>query len=222
MKRLKFILPIILCLIVLASTVSYAAPYRTYIYDTTGKARYSPDAYVPELYVDSEYMGLEVDFDGARDMLVGPDNKVYIADTSNNRILVLDEYFKYDFSIESFINNWGVKDSFSAPAGVFVSDTTIYVCDTDNNRIVMFDTEGNFLKIVNEPSSGLFEEGSIYKPIACAVDQFGRIFVISSTTYQGVIVMDDNSEFFGFIGSQTQSTDPLKLFWRRFYSSIFT
>lgn len=78
----------------------------------------------------------------------------------------------------------------------------------------MFDTEGNYVKIVGKPESNLFEEGSIYKPVACAVDDYGRIFVVSSTTYQGIIVLNDDGDFFGFIGAQKVAISALDIIWR--------
>lgn len=216
MKKLKSIFVIGLALLMLLPATVSAAPYKTYTYSPDGEILISPDAYVPDLNVDSDYIGLDVAFDNPKDLFVGPDQKVYIADTANNRILVLTRYYKLDFEIKSFVNDYGVPDTFSSPAGVFVNDEHIYVCDTDNNRIVLFKTNGDFVKIIAEPESSLFEEGSIYKPIACAVDQYGRIFVISSTTYQGVIVINDNSEFFGFIGAQNDTLSAFEKLWRRF------
>lgn len=232
MKKLRNLLLIgFVLLMLLPSTVSAAAPYKTYTYSPDGELLVSPDAYLPEMQnIDYEYIGLDYDsasksaqkpLHGARDIFVGPDEKVYIADTGNNRILVLTKYYKLDYIIETFLNDYGVPDKFSNPAGVFVNEDYIYVCDTDSNRIVMFrtgikDTDESFVKIIEQPESSLFEEGAIYKPIACAVDQYGRIFVISSTTYQGVIVINEDAEFFGFIGAQNDTLSALEILWRRF------
>ena len=193
-----------------------AAPYTTYTYASDGTILTSPDAYVPDRVITSDFIGLEEPFDDPRDIFVGPDEKVYLVDAANARVVVMDRYYKLDFEIKTFVNEYGVPDTFSGPSGVFVNDEHIYVCDTDNNRIVMFDTEGNYIKIIEKPSSTIFEEGSIYKPIAVAVDDFGRLFVISSTTYQGVIVMDENSVFSGFIGAQMDTVNLWQAIMRRF------
>ena len=221
---MKIFTRILLGLIVAATLLPLAAgaaPYTTYTYtkgdDGSGKILTSPDAYVPDRVITSDFIGLgDTPFDDPRDIFVGPDEKVYLVDAANARVIVMDRYYKLDFIISTFNNEYGVPDTFSGPSGVFVNDEHIYVCDTDNNRIVMFDTEGNYIKIIEKPQSTIFEEGSIYKPIAVAVDDFGRLFVISSTTYEGVIVMDENSVFSGFIGAQKDTVNIFEAIMRRF------
>ena len=216
MKRLYKILLIALAvLMILPCAVSAAQPYATYTYSAQGQVLTSPASYVPDTVVDSAYMGLKTPLDDPRDLLVGPDLKVYIVDAANARVIVLDRYFKFLFEITTFVNEHGVPDKFVNPSGVFVDEDNIYVCDTDNNRIVMFDTEGNYIKIIPKPVSNLFEEGSIYKPVACVVDDYGRLFVVSSTTYQGIIVLNTNGDFFGFIGAQKVTISALDIIWRK-------
>ena len=198
----------------LPSIVSAATPYATYTYSAQGQVLTSPAAYVPDIVVDAAYMGLNGTIDDPRDLFVGPDERVYIVDAASASVKVLDRYYKFLFEINSFTNEHGVPDKFLNPSGVFVNEENIYVCDTDNNRIIMFDTEGNYIKIIGKPVSNLFEEGSIYKPVACAVDDYGRIFVVSSTTYQGIIVLNDSGDFFGFIGAQKVAISALEIIWR--------
>lgn len=216
MKKLYSILLIALALVMILPTmISAATPYATYTYSAQGQVLTSPPAYVPDTLVDAAYMGIpDGNFDDPRDMLVGPDGRVYFVLAATNRVIVCDRYCKYLFEISTFTNEHGVPDSFANPSGAFVTDEYIFVCDTDNNRIVMFDTEGNYVKIIPQPRSNLFEEGSIYKPVACAVDKYGRLFVVSSTTYQGIIVLNTDGEFFGFIGAQKVSISALEILWR--------
>lgn len=199
---------------ILPTIVSAGTPYATYTYSAQGQVLTSPAAYVPDTVVDASYMGIAGTIDDPRDLFVGPDEKVYIVDAASASVIVLDRYYKHLFTINAFTNEHGVPDTFLNPSGVFVNEDNIYVCDTDNNRIVMFDTEGNYVKIIGKPESNLFEEGSIYKPVACAVDDYGRIFVVSSTTYQGIIVLNDDGEFFGFIGAQKVAISALEIIWR--------
>lgn len=203
-------------------TASAGSAYQTYVYDVYGKALYSPDAYTAINSVGSDYMGLEVPIENPGDMVTDEAQNVYIADTGNNRIVVLDRYYKVNFTIDEFSNDQGVPDRLTAPQGVFVSEPNekygklIWVCDTGSNRIVVFDEFGNFQRIVEEPESSLFDQDSVYKPVAMAVDAYNRLYVVSSTTYQGIIVMTDEGEFTGFIGAQAVQMSAWEIIWRRF------
>ena len=203
-------------LIVFAIPVSAASAYQTYTYNISGKSIHSPAAYTPVQSVHSNYMGLKTAIDDPRDMVVDKEYNVYIADAKNNRIVCLDRYYKVKFTIETFTNEHGVPDELTAPSGVFVTNDRIFVCDTDANRIVTFDRDGKYISIIPEPESELFEEGSVYKPVAIAVDQYDRLYVVSSTTYQGIIVMTDKGEFTGFIGAQKVTISAWDIIWRRF------
>lgn len=206
-------------LMVLTTAASAAAPYSTYIYSADGFVMESPDAYVPDVVVDSEYIGKDandnyVKISGLKDVAIGTDNKVYLSDGVENKIYVLDSYYKYLFTITDFVNEQGVRDGFKGVSGLFVNDKYIYACDTDNNRIVMFDLKGNFVKTVKQPESALFNTDTIYKPVAVAVDSYGRLFIVSSTTYEGVIVMSDTGSFYGYIGAQKVKLSAWEIFWR--------
>ena len=203
-------------------TANAGSAYQTYVYSVDGKALYSPDAYTAISSIGSDYMGLNVPIENPGDMVTDQAQNVYIADTGNNRIVVLDRYYKVNFTIAEFSNDQGVPDRLTAPQGVFVSEPNekygklIWVCDTGANRIVVFDEFGNFQRIVEEPESTLFEQDSVYKPVAMAVDSYNRLYVVSSTTYQGIIVMTDAGEFTGFIGAQAVSMSMWDIIWRRF------
>ncbi len=207
-----------------AMPVMAAEPYQTYTYSADGFALLSPAAYSPYKQVDSSTMGLteagEYTMDNVKDLFVDSANKVYVVDRpkdyTNGRVVVLDANYNLDFVIDEFVNDQGVQDCFNEAGGVFVNDTYIYVCDTKNERIVMFDREGEFVKIIPKPQSALFGENAVYWPKAMAVDQYGRIFVVSDTTGEGIIVMDDNGTFNGFIGAQAVNYDLFSIIWRRF------
>lgn len=217
MKNLTRILLLSLVLIMALTPLAGAIePYTTYTYAKEGTPRQSPTVYSPVTNVDSAYMGLEVALKDPRDICVDNDGNVYIVDMGNNRIVVLDQNYSVKFIISDFINGHGVPDGFSNPQGIFVNDKYIYVCDTDANRLVLFDRDGNFVRILGRPTSALFGESSIYKPVAVAVDQYDRIFVISATNYQGVIVLTSDGQFTGFIGAQAVTYDAWDIIWRAF------
>ncbi len=207
-KKLIRVAVIISCLTVLMSALAFtvsAASYQTFTYNISGSKLVSPDAYTPTMRIDSSYMNLDVALSTPVDLFCGPNGDVYIVDSGNNCVYVLDEYYKYKFTIKSFTNSSGISDILSGPQGGYATDKYIYVCDTDNSRIVLFDLNGQYVKHFEKPSSDIFEEDSLYKPSAIAVDNAGRMYVVSSTTYEGVMLFNSNGNFESFLGAQQTS-----------------
>ena len=203
-------------LLVLAPATAAYYSYQSYTYDINGNAMQSPDAYVPDEIVTSASMGISPDLENPSDLFVDDKENVYIADAGNNRIVVLNKRFKLRYYIEKFINSQGIQDKFNNPQGVYVTETNIYVCDTDNNRIVVFDRDANYVRTVEKPIADEFAVDDLYRPKAVAVDRSGRMYVVSSSTYQGIIAMDGDGVFQGFIGAQKSPLSAWQIFWRRF------
>ena len=237
MKKLVKIICIVFAVLMIAAIpLSAAKPYQTYTYSISGTALYSPNAYDPLITVDYKYMGLTKKIEDPRDLEVDEDENVYIVDTKTNRVICLDRYYKIRTDVSSngidegfiseFTNEYGVKDTLTGPRGVYVSkdkfengefvEGLIYVCDTDRNRIVVFEKDGTYVRIINQPESELFDEGSLYKPVAVAVDAYDRLFVVSESTTQGIIVLTSEGEFTKFIGAQKTSLNAWQILMRRF------
>ncbi len=84
--------------------------------------------------------------------------KVYVADTSAHRIVVLDLNGKTALT-------WGAKGEkpgqFRSPSGIAVDEQgRVYVADTGNHRIQVFDAEGKALRSFGAKGSGLREFNS--------------------------------------------------------------
>jgi len=223
-------------LMVMAIPIGAVKAYQTYTYSIDGKALYSPDAYTPVKTINFSNMGLGAtaddvnktgDLNDARDIVTDARDNIYIADTANNRVVVLDRYFNLKFVIKNFRNDQMIMDKFNQPRGVFVTEDRyeegelkypgrIYVCDSEASRIVTFTLDGAFSSIIEQPESELIADDAIYKPVALAVDAYDRLFVVSSETTEGVIVMTSEGEFTGFIGAQQTTLSLWDQIWRRF------
>jgi DNA-binding beta-propeller fold protein YncE len=92
-------------------------------------------------------------FDGPSDIFVGPNNYLYIADSGNNRIQVVDQDFNFIRNIGKGRDDIFLKD----PRGVFVNDKFVFVADTGNNRIVVFDLLGNLLETLGTEGDEKYE-----------------------------------------------------------------
>ena len=230
-KTLLRVLLIALLLTMILGTVTASAfeAYQTYTYSIDGKPLLSPAAYSASVSVDSSQMDLTTKFGNitlskdASDVVTDELGNVYIADTGNNRIVILNRYYKVTAIIDSYVDSYGRPQTFNGPQGVFVTNPNnmtdgskeIYVCDTANSRIVVLDTSYNHKRTIEKPTSQLLPAEQ-FKPSAVAVDIYGRIFLISKTCFQGVIVMSSEGDFTGFIGAQKVTYDVLQMLWRNF------
>lgn len=224
-KALKAILLIVCIAALLAPQASALVPYSTYTYDIDGNYVQSPHAYVPDRTVTSADLGLETALDMPTDLFADEKGNLFLADPLNNRIVILNSDYTVNSVISRFVNNQGIPDDLDSSRGVFVKDDELFICDTENNRIVIFQItygdEGKvlstaFKKILRAPESTAFPEGSIYKPVACAVDTVGRVYVVSSTTNLGIISMNSDGDFLGFLGAQKTAPSAWQIFWRMF------
>lgn len=131
-------------MILAVSVTAFAAPYENYTVTESG-AYQEPQAYVPDVVIDSGVIGLE-NLDGTP--LSNPSDIVQfkyneyllISDTGNNRIVVLDKDLK---TVKQLVTTWendGKEDSFNSPNGMFIyaAEDLLYVCDTNNKRVVRF------------------------------------------------------------------------------------
>ena len=231
MKKIISIVCVLFALLmVVAIPAGASQAFQTYTYSIDGKPLLSPDAYTAEKTIDSKAMGLDVDLKNASDMVVDGNGNVYIADTDNNRVIVLDKYYRKSMEISTFINQHGRVDCFDSPQGVFVTEDRyegdvlkykgrIFVCDSFNHRIVTFNRDGSFDSIIEAPESELFSENAVYKPVAVAVDAYERLYVVSTETSEGIIVMTDKGEFTTFIGAQQSVMSVWDQIWRRFQTA---
>ncbi len=196
-----------------------AEAYQTYTYSIDGKQLPSPHAYTAHLLLNSTDMELPKPLQRVSDMFVDETGNIYLVDEGANTVYVLDRNYKYSFKIDRFINSNGIEDSFSNPSGCYVTKKNIYVADTYNKRIVIFDLKGNYVRHLEEPKSDIFEENIQYRPTAIAVDAAGRIYVVSPEIYQGIIALDANGEFQGYIGGQKVTYSTWEIFRRQFQTA---
>lgn len=198
-----------------ATQVHASADQTSYNYSYWGESVPAPPAYLPTMIVDGQTLGIEP-LNTPNDIYVSDDHYVYVADTGNNRIVVLNDLFEYETSIESFSVN-GSRDTFLNPEGVFVTaENHIYVADTGNQRVVHLDENYNFVKTIEEPESEMLTSTFQFRPKKVAVDNAGRIFVMSEGVFDGFMEFSVDGHFTTFIGANRVQVDPIEFLWRRF------
>ena len=222
MKQLKFIL----CLVLLACLAfgnAFAAdslPYDCYNYDHWNNILYTPAPYVPDGLVS----GATLRFEGApvgafrnpQDLCVSPDGDVCIADTGNNRIVVLAQDLKTVRRIITGFEAEGAAQTFSAPSGVAISEKhRLYIADSLNRRIVVLEPDGTFVKYVKNPQSEVLDEGYVFTPLRVSVDYADRVYVIAQNMFQGIMVFSEEGVFTGFFGTISVKISLWEKFWRK-------
>ena len=238
MKKLSSILLLALVAIMLFGTVTTFAsePYDTYTYSIDGDPLRSPTAYRPESVVEAIDMNIgkyssQPKLSNATDVFSDDDANIYIADTGNNRIVLLDKYYKARGVIESYVDEYGNNQVLNKPEGLCVTTLTqpdgttaryMYVCDTENFRVVVFaeQSDGSFThdRTIEAPNTPLLDENA-FKPTAISVDKYGRIFIVARACHEGVIVLSGEGDFTGFIGVQQVTYSLIDMIWRKFQTA---
>lgn len=211
---------LLLCVFAPSALADLDLPYATYTYDYWGDIRFTPAAYVPISSVggaDLTFQGEPVGaFSAPQDICRSPGGALYLADTGNNRVVVLSEDMK---AVENIIDGFlldGEPQTFNAPTGVGVSLAgALYIADSQNHRIVALNPDGTLLKIVETPHSEVLEEGYVFTPLKVCVDYADRIYCIAQKMFEGIMVFDTDGRFTGFYGTIEVKISLWEKFWRR-------
>jgi len=216
--KAKRIAAIILLVIIVAAGVSEAAlatstPYDTYTYDYWGYIVYTPAAYIPGESISGVSLGTGA-FNDPQGIYAAPDGAVYIADTGNHRIVVLEPDLHTVRDVITTFDNNGVADTFNRPRGVTVSpDGLLYIADTENRRVIALDGQ-TLVKTISDPQSEVLGANFDFVPLKIAVDFAGRVFVIARNMFQGIMTFNQDGEFIGFYGTINVTITLWQRFWR--------
>ncbi len=186
----------------------------TYNYSYSGITVESPAAYKATLIVDGERLQIGA-FNEPDDIYVNQDGEVYVVDTGNNRIVVLNEQLEVIHVIDMYMDQ-EKKEEFNNPQGVFVDELNhIYIADTGNKRVVHLNEKYELVKIVGSPQSEILKEDFEFSPVHLAVDKAQRIYVMASGVFDGFMEFNADGEFTTFIGANRVRVSPLELLWKR-------
>ncbi len=213
-----------------ASAIS-AAPYDGYNYDPYGVATASPAGYLPDGLIDYTDMGLEKPLASPEDLFVF-DNKesgqkeIWIADTKNNRIVQLDQNYKYVAEYSVFTDANGKEWPLTEPQCVYVKRNEkvgydeIFVCcnvtikdeegkDKKAGYVVTADRDGNVKHTYQNPNTPIAEIKD-YQPLGVVADNSGYVYVLAYGVLEGLIVYEyETGDFSTFYGA-----NKVVLTWR--------
>ena len=104
-------------------------------------------------------------------------DNIYICDTGNNRVKVLDKSFSLINLIETASSS---TDALNEPRSVATCDHTLFVCDSGNHRLVAYEIMSAGVELKYKRSYGLgfgHEPGMMSYPLECCVDAYGTLYV---------------------------------------------
>ncbi len=163
----------------------------------------------------------KISFSQPKDLFIDSEDYLYIVDSGNKRVVILDENNEYitDFG-EGILNQ---------PRGIYVRDNLIYIADygliDDNNsgRIFIFTfdkdlKEVNYLKEFGRPSSIVLEiDNFIYRPEKIAVDANLTMYIVVEGSYNGILLVDSQNRFMSYFAPNAVSTTWKEKIIRFFY-----
>ncbi|UUX35380.1 hypothetical protein [Fundicoccus culcitae] len=211
-KNLSIIIIAVLTLVnlILPTLVRAETAYRTYTQNGYNDYVETQTGYEP---VDSFTITEGVGFRNPSDLKIGPDEMLYIADTNNRRIVVLD--FQGDFVSEI------THDQFATPVGIFVTDEgKLFVADDTAGKIFVFDAQGNEEHIFERPDAPSYGINTPFYPLKIAVDDRENVYVISRGNNNGIIMLNAQTEgeFLGYFAPNS----TVESLMTRFRKIIFT
>lgn len=196
-------------LLLSGNTVQAAVmPYDTYCYDWWAEDVLQPHAYLYAGSLEGSRFGTELKT--PQDMFF-KDGLLYIADTGNNRILVITEQGEF---VEE------ITEGLSGPQGVFVTEENhIYVADSGNGRVLEYDENRKPIREVGRPETDLIDVSQNYVPVKVVVDGAGRIYVIAYGINMGLVEFNEAGEFQGFMGATQVTVSPFEYIWKNYFST---
>ena len=125
------------------------------------------------LRVSGAFGSKPLQFQGLSSITVHPQShKVYVAESDNHRIQVLNS----DFTFSNIFGGCGCeKGKFNCPQDLSTdSDGNVYVADRYNHRIQVFTADGVYLRQFGKEGEG---EGELSHPVNVAIDSHDVVYV---------------------------------------------
>lgn len=216
MRIKKFVTAIVLASVLFSSALLEAVhagtPYEAYNYNYWEEAVASPAAFVPSRAVSGDDLGIGP-FVEPNDMVIGHDGSIYVADTGNKRIVVINAQWE----VERIIDSVPGIGEFGTISGIFVdADGDLYIADSGLSKLIVLSKTGEVRLVIDKPQSDIIAAGFKFTPTKVAVDGAKRMYVVANGVFEGIMQFDADGSFLGYIGTNEVKRDYYEIFWRLF------
>ena len=137
---------------------------------------------------------------------VASDGKIYVADTYNDRIRVIEngKVSTLAGGNRGFANGSRADAKFDTPTGLTIWNDKLLVADTGNNRIRVIEPNGDVATLAGSGESdlkdGLLLSASFVQPTAITADMYGSVFVADGNSIRLIA-----GEVFPFVSTISSS-----------------
>ncbi|HIW73294.1 MAG TPA: hypothetical protein H9684_03135 [Firmicutes bacterium] len=206
-------------------------------------AKPAPAAFVYEDSLNSADLGLDVPLNTPEDFTCDEEGNVYIMDTLNGRIVMVgSDLAAARFVITGYTAEGG-GGTFEGGRGLFEREGRLYVCLPTAKRIVAVDIPASLRgggdiagqegmtvvsqeegrpaeitlrasRIVDSPDLSAVKDSFDFKPTKLVADRSDRLYVVVEGVFDGLLTIDSDNEFIGFVGANRITMSALDLLWR--------
>ena len=203
--------------ILFQAAFGFAQPTNfTYNYDFWGEQVASPDAYFVSAFILGSDLGIG-DFRDPQGLFIRG-NRIYVADSGNNRVVVLEAREGGEhvvINVVHYVMIDGERSYFNYPMDVFESRAGfIYIADTNNRRALRLDSDWNYVFSITRPYDESFEAHWEFRPGKLVVDFSNRIFIQALGINRGLMEFDNRGNFVGYMGANRVQVTIVDRIWR--------
>lgn len=204
-----------------------SVPYQSYNYNVWGESVPVPATYKVKQVIDGKTL-MTKPFKDAGDLFVDENGNIYVLDSGNGRIVVLNKDFKVSRIISKITTGKTDKDGdpeiidISLASGIYIaSDESIWIACGANEGLINLRQDGSLIRQIKKPSGKNAPANLVFKPSKIAIGIDGTIYTVSEGVFQGIIEMSPDGTFLGYFGSNRVDVTLkviTELFWKKFFS----
>lgn len=227
MKRKIILILVVIVMLFVPVTVSASDgtsySYEGYTYDWWGNAVEGPASFQLDRVIDEDSLeGVAVL--GFQDVCTSSDGRIFLVDTLESRVNIVDRDGRFIKSIKAVKDADGkmIVDEvtgkqliLNAPEGVFYfeAENELYITDTGEGKIIVLDgTDYTLKRVIDKPQdiAGVSE----FKPSKMVVDSAGRMYVVVQSSYEGILELNEDGSFSRYFGVNEPRVNLIDYFWK--------
>lgn len=212
-RRVKALIIAAILLLPLTPAAAYT-PQSVYTYDFYGNAVPLKEMYDVGGVLTGNDMGAGA-LSSPQSLYIGGDGLIYLCDSGNGRVVVLDRDFQLVREIKGFVRPDGTADALSYPTDVCLSSTgELYIADLRGQRIVVIGADGSMTAEIKNVTSDVLAAGYQFKPSKLVLDSTNRLYVVATGVTNGIMELDMSGYVRRFVGAVKVNVNLLNYIWK--------